>query len=126
LGQCIQTGLVSGHTQTIDAAYVEANASMDSLKLKAVSAWQILPGEGHQGEPNQKASSSQSPFSAVEMITKPIRTPRRNQTHWSPLDQEARLAQKANKPLRLYYSASMAVDTHSHVITLIQADMAWT
>ncbi len=118
--------MVSGHTQTIDAAYVEANASMDSLRLKAVSQWQIQLGEAHQGEPDQKACPSQSPFSAVELTAKTRRTPRRNQTHWSPVDREARLAQKASKPFRLYYSASMAVDTHNHVITHIQADLAWT
>jgi transposase len=124
LHQCIEAGLVSGHTQTIDAAYVEANASMDSLKLKAVCEWQLLPGEGIQSAPDGKVVPQPSPFSAVERVAKPGRTPRRNQTHWSPVDGEARLAQKANKPLRLYYSATRAVDTHAHVITHIQADMA--
>ncbi len=31
---CIEKGMVSGHTQTIDSAPVKANASMDSLELK--------------------------------------------------------------------------------------------
>ena len=31
---CVDTGMVSGHTQTIDSAPVKANASMDSLELK--------------------------------------------------------------------------------------------
>ena len=34
LAQCINKGMVSGHTQTIDSAPVKANASMDSLELK--------------------------------------------------------------------------------------------
>ena len=34
LGQCITSGMVSGNTQAIDSAFVKANASMDSLKLK--------------------------------------------------------------------------------------------
>lgn len=34
LKQCIDSGLVSGHTQVIDSAPVKANASMDSLELK--------------------------------------------------------------------------------------------
>jgi transposase len=34
LAQCINTGMVSGHTQVIDSAPVKANASMDSLELK--------------------------------------------------------------------------------------------
>ena len=31
---CIEAGLVAGHTQAIDSAFVKANASMDSLELK--------------------------------------------------------------------------------------------
>jgi transposase len=34
LMQCVDSGLVSGHTQVIDSAPVKANASMDSLELK--------------------------------------------------------------------------------------------
>lgn len=34
LSMCIEKGMVSGHTQTIDSAPVKANASMDSLELK--------------------------------------------------------------------------------------------
>ena len=33
-GMCVEKGMVSGHTQAIDAAPVKANASMDSLELK--------------------------------------------------------------------------------------------
>jgi transposase len=79
LGQCIEAGLVSGHTQAIDAAYIEANASMESLKLKAVAQWQILPGESIQADLKEKYLPQHSPFSAVELIVKPRRTPRRNQ-----------------------------------------------
>ncbi|AXO79204.1 IS1182 family transposase [Olleya aquimaris] len=34
LKRCIEKGMVSGHTQTIDSAPVKANASMDTLELK--------------------------------------------------------------------------------------------
>ncbi len=34
LTMCVEKGMVSGHTQTIDSAPVKANASMDSLELK--------------------------------------------------------------------------------------------
>lgn len=34
LKQCIDAGLVAGHTQAIDSAFVKANASMDSLERK--------------------------------------------------------------------------------------------
>ena len=34
LGMCVESGLVSGHTQAIDSAYIKANASLDSIELK--------------------------------------------------------------------------------------------
>ncbi len=52
---------------------------------------------------------------------KPIPT---NATYWNPVVPDARMAQKTDKPFRLYCLASMAVDTHFHVITHMQADLA--
>ena len=34
LGLCIEKGMVAGHTQAVDAAFVKANASLDSLEIK--------------------------------------------------------------------------------------------
>ena len=34
LTMCIDSGMVSGHTQAIDSAYIKANASLDSLEVK--------------------------------------------------------------------------------------------
>ncbi len=34
MGLCIEKGMVSGHTRTIDSGPVKANASMDTLELK--------------------------------------------------------------------------------------------
>lgn len=34
LSLCIEKGMVAGHTQTLDSAFVKANASMDTLELK--------------------------------------------------------------------------------------------
>ena len=48
LSQCVEAGMVSGHTQVVDAAFVEANASTDSLKRKALLEWQLLQGEAKQ------------------------------------------------------------------------------
>jgi len=31
---CVESGLVAGHTQAIDSAYIKANASLDSLEVK--------------------------------------------------------------------------------------------
>src|SRR5688500_2874383 len=45
LTQCVEAGMVSGHTQVVDAAFVEANASLDTFKRKAILAWQLHTGE---------------------------------------------------------------------------------
>ena len=34
LGECVEKGMVSGHTQAIDSAPIKANASMDTLELR--------------------------------------------------------------------------------------------
>lgn len=34
LQKCVESGMVSGHTQAIDSAYIKANASLDSLEVK--------------------------------------------------------------------------------------------
>jgi transposase len=34
LGMCVESGLVAGHTQAIDSAYIKANASLDSIEIK--------------------------------------------------------------------------------------------
>lgn len=34
LEMCVKSGLVAGHTQAIDSAYIKANASLDSLEVK--------------------------------------------------------------------------------------------
>jgi len=127
LTACVEKGMVSGHTQLehsrsmVDAAFVEANASADSLKRKAILAWQLLQGEAKQitaADLLRQASS----FTALAKTDKPKSCPRNNRSHISISDPEAKLTQKAGKPSRLYYLSSMAVDTYRHVITHIQAD----
>ena len=34
LGLCVKAGMVAGHTQAVDSAYIKANASLDSLEKK--------------------------------------------------------------------------------------------
>jgi len=34
LKMCVESGMVAGHTQAIDSAYIKANASLDSLEIK--------------------------------------------------------------------------------------------
>lgn len=63
LEMCIDKGMVAGHTQAIDAAFVKANASLDSLEIKKAPC---DPGEfidqtfGLNEEPVRKASNDRS------------------------------------------------------------------
>jgi hypothetical protein len=123
LTACVEKGMVSGHTQVMDAAFVEANASTDSLKRKALLEWQLLKGEAERVVP-AKVSVQESTFTALEKTAKPKSCPRNNRSHISMSDADAKLSQKAGKPSRLYYLSSMSVDTYHHVITHIQADQA--
>ncbi|MFC5537769.1 hypothetical protein ACFPQ1_25875 [Rhodocytophaga aerolata] len=105
----------------MDAAFVEANASTDSLKRKALLEWQLVKGEGKQiisAEFTGQASS----FTALAKTDKPKSCARNNRSHISMSDADAKLSQKAGKPSRLYYLSSMSVDTYRHVITHMQAD----
>jgi hypothetical protein len=107
----------------VDAAFVEANASTDSLKRKTLLEWQLLKGEGNQITPAQ-LSGQTSPFPSIERTEGPKSRPRNNRSHISMSDADAKLTEKKGKPSRLYYLSSIAVDTHKHVITHMQADLA--
>jgi transposase len=121
LSQCVEAGMVSGHTQVVDAAFVEANASLDKFKRKAILAWQLLKGEAKQID-SANLSELKLPFTTIEKIAKPTKKGRNNTTHQSLKDTDARINQKPGKPSRLYYLSSMAVDSYKHVITHIEAN----
>ncbi|MDO1450229.1 transposase [Rhodocytophaga aerolata] len=110
LTACVEADIVSGHTQVVDAALVEANASTDSLKRKAILEWQLLQGEANLSTPAE-LTEQVSPFPLIEKTVKPKSCPRNNRTHISMSDAEAKITQKTGKPSRLYYLSSMAVDT---------------
>ncbi len=115
--------MVGGQIQVIDGAFLEANASLDTLERKAVLQWTFMKGDANEKTLAQK-EEQHSPFTAIEKMAKPKRPARNNTTYQSKTDAEARLAHKPGKPFRLYYLSSMAVDTSNHVVTHIQADYA--
>jgi transposase len=66
LGMCVESGLVSGHTQAIDSAYIKANASLDSLEIKKPKQSledhiEKLRDENDSGSTNEPTSRSISP-----------------------------------------------------------------
>lgn len=128
VGLCVQQGLVSGHTQVVDSAYLKANASMSRLQPKS-ALW-------HADGPTEPASAPRLSGSAAHlqqlqrMHARLRQAPRQtgqlfsNHTHYSPADPEARIAYKRGKPRLLTYRASVSVDAARHVITHIHADLA--
>ena len=71
---CVESGMVAGHTQAIDSAYIKANASMDSIELKqpAQSINEFVSKSDEENftplrkSKNDKASDEQKTLTASE------------------------------------------------------------
>jgi transposase len=154
LSLCVGQGMVGGKRQTIDSAFVKANASMDRLSEKEIladgkkyvdelneqSEYQVkAPAPAEQptsAEPlapiEQPAAAEQSAATEPVASTEPVeettkRSSRKklsNQTHESTTDPDARISTKPGKPRALNFYAQIAVDDASHVITGAMADYA--
>jgi len=131
VGLCIHKGLVSGHTQVVDSAYIKANASMSRLKPKpAIWSSEANPRLGKPKAPRLTASTDR--LQHIHRFHKNIRKAAPNKagqllsnlTHYSPTDPDARIAFKTGKPRQLAYMTSVSVDAAQHVITHIQAGLA--
>lgn len=150
---CVESGLVKGSIQSIDTAYINANASLD--KMVEVKMLERDPKEyleelksqdssaqvyGHDDEEMAKRRMKKSQQS-LERYTeyrkqryteqdggKDHRKNKRrflsNATHMSATDPDARVAKKSGKPRMLCYSSLLGVDTQSNVITHISAEHA--
>ena len=131
VGLCVQQGLVSGHTQVIDSAYIKANASMSRLQPKRLLGAAEAPTPlGPATAPPVTASTGRlahlQRFQAAIRQAGPTKPGQlvSNLTHYSPSDPDARVAFKTGKPRILAYLASVGVDAARHVITPIHADLA--
>ncbi|MCP4441786.1 MAG: IS1182 family transposase [Aureispira sp.] len=147
---CVNKGMVSGHTQVIDAAPIKANASMESLELKvpeedleaylrkvrhfsredrkvnkATKEDQVITGNKHQLKGivsrNKKWSKEQDGRPGAKHKKAKYTS---NHTHYSPSDPDARISVKPGKTRKLNYASQLTVDSSSHVITDIFADFA--
>jgi len=152
LGMCVEAGLVSGHSQTIDSAPVKANASMDSLELKVpaeklddhIRRVRYMSSPDRQAK-KDRASDDQKTLTASKGEQKALKSRNKhwsesqderpgskskkakytsNKTHYSPTDPDAKISVKPGKSRKLNYLSQMAVDTAYHVITDIHADYA--
>lgn len=150
LKQCIDAGLVAGHTQAIDSAFVQANASMESLVIKVPEnsleehlrkVDQTSSVDKEKPSEEKKTSADNNKQKSIQLDatkTKDINTEetqsikagkkgkRRtsNRTHYSPTDPDAKISVKPGKACKLNYFAQMAVDSERQIITQIQADFA--
>jgi transposase len=144
--QCVAAGLVTGHTQAVDSAFVKANASLESLceKQPADAPTPVLHVSGKLA-PDTPAAQSAVPVSSPEHHLRRVATAHArylrndsgplgrsrpqarllsNKTHYSPADPDARISVKPGKARALNYLCSMAVDEGHGLISHIQADFA--
>jgi transposase len=152
LAMCVDKGMVSGHTQAIDSAFIKANASMESLELKVPKETleehlQKIRHISSADRPakNNKACEDQKTIDANIRKLKEIKSRQKkwskdqdqrpgsgakgskytsNKTHYSPTDPDARISVKPGKARKLNFLSQLAVDTGHHVITHISADYA--
>jgi len=144
---CVDAGLVNGSTQSIDSAYINANASLDKMiESKLVDRdpdefvievfRQELPPEFDIEDKVARIEKTQKDLIKLSEKRKEKydqiygtkqKAKRRtfsNATHLSTTDPDARVAKKPGKPRMLCYTSTMAVDTQCNVITNISAEHA--
>ena len=153
LGLCVKSGLVGGSIQSIDSAYINANASIDKLteiklidqdpkeyldEIRQQDGAQYSYGEDLETQAQKRLLKTQKHLEKhkeyrKQKITKQDggkqhRKNRRrflsNATHQSSSDPDARIAKKNGKPRMLCYSSMMSVDTQNLVITHMSAELS--
>lgn len=153
LGLCVVNGLVDGKVQSIDSAYINANASIDRLaevKLVDRSPQDYIQeirqqdgvsptyGLSDEQKAQKRLTKTQKHLEQHTSYRKEKYTERdggkehrknkrrflSNATHMSTTDPDARIAKKSGKPRMLCYSSMMAVDAKQNVITHMSAERA--
>lgn len=145
LKKCVDAGLVAGNTQSIDSAYINANASIDRMdEVKLIERDhdeylqevfnQDLPYEFTVEDKVARVNKLQSDLikhaegrrkKYDKLYGTKQKLKRRtfsNATHRSSTDPDARVAKKSGKPRMLCYTSTMSVDTQENVITHISAE----
>ncbi len=149
LGLCIDSGLVAGHTQSVDSAYINANASLDrmeEIKLAQRDPQEYLNDIRMQDLPeditpedmlarakrNERdlarfKEQRQKKYTKQDGGKNHKKNRRRffsHATHRSKTDPDARVAKKSGKPRMLCYTSTISVDSQINVITNITAEYA--
>jgi IS5 family transposase len=150
---CVKSGLVDGKFQSIDSAYITANASIDRLtesklidrdpqdylqEIREQDGAKFAYGQDPVEQAAKRMKKTQTHLETQRRyrknkITKqdggkPHRKSKRkflsNATHQSTTDPDARIAKKNGKPRMLCYSSMMGVDAKHNVITHVSAERA--
>lgn len=138
LGLCVERGMVRGKRMAVDAAFIKANASMDSLVEKEVledvsafvneleensefkttstrkklvdqhHAWKEEEYKGMPGNNKSDRKDENGNLIRPKYLS--------NHTHYSPTDPDAKISVKPGKARQLNYSGQLAVDDSNHVI----------
>jgi transposase len=153
LGLCVSNGLVEGKIQSIDSAYINANASIDRLaeiklidrdpndyvkEIREQDGLHTPYGQSQEDQAKKRLLKTQKHLEKhkeyrKQKITKQDggkahrKNKRRflsNATHQSTSDPDARIAKKNGKPRMLCYSSMMSVDSKNLVITHMKAEHA--
>lgn len=149
LSLCVQQGLVKGTTQSIDSAYINANASLDRMtEIKTVDRdlldyladlrKQDLADNVTKEDLIKRATKNQKDligftksrkrkYTQQDGGKKHKKNKRRffsSATHISTTDSDARVAKKSGKPRMLCYTSTISVDTLQNVITHVSAEHA--
>lgn len=138
LSLCVEKGMVRGKRMAVDAAFIKANASMDSLvekevledasafvneleensefkttstRKKMVDQHHEWKGKEYKGMPGNN-NSDRKDEDGNEIRPKYLS----NHTHYSPTDPDAKISVKPGKARQLNYSGQLAVDDANHVI----------
>jgi len=140
LEQCIDKGMISGRRQAIDSVFIRANAAISSMERKGIMADALIYGKelqlNQEDEKTEKSSNNDQDKGpgAIAPVEKPLSVSHKqeeglkkgmqkvsSETHYSPVDIDARLSMKKGKPLALNYLGQVCVDTATHMITHVQA-----
>jgi len=146
---CIEAGLVKGKIQSIDSAYINANAGLDKMvEIKMIDRDPLdflnevkkqdeysdedIDNARKRMKKNQKTLEKytehrRKKYSKLEGGREHKKNKRRflsNATHMSATDPDARIAKKSGKPRMLCYTSLMGVDAEANVITHMSAEHA--
>lgn len=146
---CVDAGLVGGNIQSIDSAYINANASLDRMaEIKLVDRDprkyleevldqdlpedvtiedQIARIEKAQRDLIKHAEHRKKKYVQQDGGKKKRKNKRRiftSANRMSTTDPDARVAKKSGKPRMLCYTSTMSVDALNNVVTHISAEHA--